>query len=750
MNLNQIRTEPETPVYDQGGTLTSLKVANGITANYNYDQNGRLTNLSYANNQSNTLKAYNLTYDGANNIVQKNEDIFRYDSLNQLILASMKGNFETNPDEKSPDVGRARDDFKGQRTFEFELAGIDITELDYAAGSIGVDLGAPFKITRLELQPNSPVHRVINKKSIRLYYSQDNTNFTRIADWKMMVKETGGIEITLNTSVTARYFKVKSMHDERNFEFAATNQAEFINGPQDLIHVYYLLPSRQEEFSYDAIGNRTRETITQRAPVVRNYTYYSNSSRLKSNEKYTFEYDANGNLIKKETLIGEKIVWKYEYDLFNRLVKVKKNDSVVAEYMYDEAGLRIKKTSPDSAIYYVFDAGGNVLYEQENREYMEYVYVLGKHFARIDGNLDNGIGKKYFYHTDHLGSTVLVTDQAGQQVWSAEYTPFGKQVSKDGELDHVTKFTGKALDEDTGLYYYNARWYDQEVGRFVSEDTVSIDPNDPFTLNFYTYGNNNPLRFTDPTGNTVEDETNNRPATTPTPPQNATVFRPQPGPGPDAPRDPNRDNFNIPLTRQLASIGIGFIPYVGDAKDWQEVVTGRDYVSGDRLSTRDQVFTALAAAVPIIGGKVVREIAGKVADEGLELAEQLVKGSDNLTREITQYSGDLIRVNKADVAADALVNRIGGQSRVRFSNDLSKREFDVVSDQYIGQTKQALQSVGSSFRDQAKATFEAAKQTGKSVYYHFEGKPAQEVVNKLNEYAKRYNVKLVIDTKPLK
>jgi YD repeat-containing protein len=56
-------------------------------------------------------------------------------------------------------------------------------------------------------------------------------------------------------------------------------------------------------------------------------------------------------MIKKETLIGEKIIWKYEYDLFNRLVKVKKNDSVVAEYMYDEAGLRIKKTSPGSAIW---------------------------------------------------------------------------------------------------------------------------------------------------------------------------------------------------------------------------------------------------------------------------------------------------------------------------------------------------------------------------------------------------------------
>jgi RHS repeat-associated protein len=245
------------------------------------------------------------------------------------------------------------------------------------------------------------------------------------------------------------------------------------------------------------------ETVTQRYPVSRTYIYYENSSRLKSNGKYSFSYDPNGNLIKKETISDEKIIWKYEYDLFNRLVKVTKNDSVVAGYTYDEAGLRVKKQGVNSAIYYTFDTGGNVLFEQENREYMEYVYVLGKHFARVDGNLDNLEEKtKYFYHTDHLGSTVLVTDEAGQQVWGAEYTPFGKRVSKEGELEHAAKFTGKDLDEDTGLYYFNARWYDQGVGRFVSEDQMN-DPNNP---NLYTYCRNNPLTITDPTGNTSLSE----------------------------------------------------------------------------------------------------------------------------------------------------------------------------------------------------------------------------------------------------
>jgi RHS repeat-associated protein len=260
--------------------------------------------------------------------------------------------------------------------------------------------------------------------------------------------------------------------------------------------------TRQEEYSYDKIGNRLSETVTQRYPVSRTYIYYENSSRLKSNGKYSFSYDPNGNLIKKETISGEKIIWKYEYDLFNRLVKVTKNDSVVAGYMYDEAGLRVKKQGVNSAIYYTFDTGGNVLFEQENREYMEYVYVLGKHFARIDGNLNNGIGKKYFYHTDHLGSTILVTDETGKTVWSTDYTPFGKAAAIEGELKGNIKFTGKDYDEDIELYYCNARFYDPELGRFITEDSVN-DPNNP---NLYVYSRNNPLTITDPSGNLSVDD----------------------------------------------------------------------------------------------------------------------------------------------------------------------------------------------------------------------------------------------------
>ena len=97
-----------------------------------------------------------------------------------------------------------------------------------------------------------------------------------------------------------------------------------------------------------------------------------------------------------------------------------------------------------------------------------------------------------------------------------------------------------------------------------------------------------------------------------------------------------------------------------------------------------------------------------------------------------------------------LGEKLGGESRVKFSNDPNGREFDAVSDQYIAQTKPPLNSLDKQFRKQAKATIEAAIETGRKAYFHFEGKPDDRVTRQLQEYAERYGVEIIIDTKPLK
>jgi RHS repeat-associated protein len=76
------------------------------------------------------------------------------------------------------------------------------------------------------------------------------------------------------------------------------------------------------------------------------------------------------------------------------------------------------------------------------------------------------------------------------------------------------KFTGQRTDDNTGLYYYNARYCDPSIGRFISADTIVPNPAKPQTLNWYFYCLNNPLKYVDPSGHAGEglsDPTENQP-----------------------------------------------------------------------------------------------------------------------------------------------------------------------------------------------------------------------------------------------
>src|SRR5205823_14967636 len=114
-----------------------------------------------------------------------------------------------------------------------------------------------------------------------------------------------------------------------------------------------------------------------------------------------------------------------------------------------------------------------------------------------------------------------------------------------------------------------------------------------------------------------------------------------------------------------------------------------------------------------------------------------------------RYSGGLEKVPNPDPKADALAKKLGGESRIKFKNDPAGREFDVVSDQYIGQTNVGKQTINQRWRNEAKATFEAAKETGRKPYFHFEQPPGPDLLKKIQEYEARYGVQAVIDVSPL-
>ena|GEM_PF-5837054 len=210
-------------------------------------------------------------------------------------------------------------------------------------------------------------------------------------------------------------------------------------------------------------------------------------------------YQDNGSTLIFDTNAGE--LWSYNYDIFNRLVKVSKSTAgtaglvTVAEYTYDAENLRIKKSSVKNGdTWFVYGLNGEVLFEETAKDTTRYVYVNGRHFAMVETDKATNTSSTFFYSLDHLGSTVMITDSAGKVVWQNEATPFGEWSGEIGVMHLKGKFTGKDLDEETGLYYYNARWMDPETGRFTTSD-----PNRD-GRNWYVYCYSNPMRYTDPSG----------------------------------------------------------------------------------------------------------------------------------------------------------------------------------------------------------------------------------------------------------
>jgi len=169
--------------------------------------------------------------------------------------------------------------------------------------------------------------------------------------------------------------------------------------------------------------------------------------------------------------------------------QVTQEGTIATDFVYDGDGGRVRKITPASTTTYV-----GSLYEITDGEAKKHIFAGANRVCSVETN------GTYYFHSDHLGSSNVITDENGEQVSLTEYTPYGGTHAQEGTYDQNYKFTGKELDPSTGLYYYGARYYDPELGRFTQADTIVPNPFSPQTLNRYTYCNNNPLKYVDPSG----------------------------------------------------------------------------------------------------------------------------------------------------------------------------------------------------------------------------------------------------------
>ena len=168
------------------------------------------------------------------------------------------------------------------------------------------------------------------------------------------------------------------------------------------------------------------------------------------------------------------------------------------QYLYDGAGNRLAAWRRGAAgTRYVYDVAGNLLAEANGSNQILRYYVYGQGLLAMV----TPSGASYSYHYDATGNTVAMTDGSQAVVNRYAYTPYGRIVGK-AETPGLTQpfqYVGQSgvMAEPNGFYYMRARYYDPEVGRFVSEDPIGFEGGD---VNLYAYVGGNPVMGIDPFG----------------------------------------------------------------------------------------------------------------------------------------------------------------------------------------------------------------------------------------------------------
>jgi RHS repeat-associated protein len=276
-----------------------------------------------------------------------------------------------------------------------------------------------------------------------------------------------------------------------------TNVQAIVNNDNTNATVAAVIASQDESYLFDGVGNWvSKQTLTGTD---------SNAVGYQINEMNEYQgigpalqqYDDNGNLTSDSSR-------NYIYDAYNRLVRVSTlGGNTVASYKYDAFSRRIVKQAGGETVLYVH-FGKRVLEERNTFSQLLRQYVYGNGIDEVL-QLRNASNQDYFYHSNSLGSVSAMTDASGEVIERYRYNAYGEtQVLAANGIDSLSAsqignsygFTGRRLDKETGFYYYRARYYSPESGRFIQRDPLGYSDG----MGVYTYVGNNPINYIDPLG----------------------------------------------------------------------------------------------------------------------------------------------------------------------------------------------------------------------------------------------------------
>ncbi len=554
-------------IYDQWGrTISKQGFPNGTPTNpgdkieikYDYDLVGNLVKLTDGRNNNTHYQ-----YDALNRLIKVinalNEQVdYTYDRLGNLSQIKQYDGIETFQTSKTYDerglILSQQPPAGNATTYKQNVVGLPY-EITDAAG----------KTTALEYDLRRNVkEKSCNADTLKYYYhplglvdkyeSLNNGNVQNTVDYQFYSTGLISHRTVDNKAVQFQYDILGNKTQSKDpFNYAVGYAYNNINrmstvtaGGKTFTYQYYddgmlksiTYPALKDgkiiktEYTYDNIDRLKTLKNYKGTKILSQYSYqYDKNSNIKAinhdGATTRYEYDALNRLIKMNSITGETSEYKeYKYDSRGNRTQVigaKATEIIPGEfsyttweemqdfttnsknyhYDYDAEGFRTRKVTPETTTNYYYDNNGRIVAEANGQGQVTAQNIWGNRILarKIGSNM-------YYYLTNGHGDVVQILNENGNIVNSYNYDEWGNILNQTEQISNPIKYAGEYYDEESGLYYLRARYYDPIIGRFTSRDSYEGGISNPLSLNLYAYCVNNPLIYIDPSGHMEYEDMN--------------------------------------------------------------------------------------------------------------------------------------------------------------------------------------------------------------------------------------------------
>ncbi len=489
----------ESFAYDATGNLTTHTDGNGIIVTHVFDELNREIN-----------KSYSLSADGLTGIATK------YDAHNNVTLVTQSMS-------SGPQVSTySYDHFDRLEKHTDPFGAQAITTYD-ANGNKTSLITQDGKITRYSYDALNRLTGIVGQSgSITYGYDRSSLNTsigysngvtsTRTYDAAKRVKSVIHAKGGSNLSRTDYdYDKNGNRLKETINRVAGAQVTGYSYDPSDRLTKTVVTDTAKTvttDYTLDAVANRTAESIATKpvsgttSTLGKTYTYDGRNQLTGMTDSVAgntvLTYDAQGNLIQKTQ--GSDLT-TYDYNARDNLIKVTKNATVLGSYGNDHLGLRVEKEATDPlqpgappVRLRTFWEGRNAFQDSDTGGTVVSRYETDGHRPVSMWSKDDG---SQALHQDALGSVVATTDSSGKLKSETIYDAYGNIVTETGQSANKFGYTGHQMDKETGLIYFQARYYDPQTGRFITQDPFEGDWTTPLSLHHYLYAYANPTVYVD-------------------------------------------------------------------------------------------------------------------------------------------------------------------------------------------------------------------------------------------------------------